>query len=287
MSTIPYIWTNDDIGYGQPDQLNRQLELIDRHGIPGVFFVIPRLGGKDLDQDADLLRVIDKARGKGHEFYQHGFVHTAFECGVPETWMMAFHQATLDEYDAHRDEIEASHTLEALVRMLDSGQAIWRRAFGENSPGFRPGWGAFCANFYKALKALDYQWVSSRIPSPTARVWNQGKWDAPKVFRPHIPLKAHQVHGVTEHPMTGGEYSFRVPNDPDKIEAMVHLALHDLDYLHERQGEMIMNTHWHGLERNGGTGYAVQEKLIPAILATGKAEPMGMVELHRRCLPTP
>ncbi len=281
MATIPFVWSNDDICHGQSVQLARQLEMLDRLGIPGVFFVIPRVGG-DLDKDADLLRMIEKARGRGHEFYQHGFVHTAFECGVPETWMMGFHQVTLDEYDQHREKIEESHTLEALVRMLDSGQKIWRRAFGEDSPGFRPGWGAFCDNFYKALHALDYQWVSARIPSATSWRWNRLQWDAPREFRAGFPLKAYKVHGVTEHPITGGDYGFTVPNEPDKIETMVNLGLYDLDYLHKQQAPMLMVSHWHGLERNGGTGYAVHEKLLPAILKSGKVEPMGLAELHRR-----
>jgi hypothetical protein len=281
MSTIPFVWSNDDICFGRHAELQRELAFIERFGITGVFFLIPRQHG-DLDQDSDLLRTVEKARGKGHEFYQHGFMHTAFECGVPDTFMMQFSQRTLDEYDIRREQIEADHTLESQVRMLNSGQAIWRRAFHEESVGFRPGWGAFCTNFYRALSALNYQWTSSRIASSTVRKWNQGDWDAPMTFREDIPLSAHKVHGVIEHTITSGDYSYQVPDEPRRIEAMVNLALHDLDYLHKRHAPMILTTHWHGLERNGGTGYAVQEKLIPALLATGKIEPMGMAELHRR-----
>ena len=47
MSTIPFVWSNDDICAGSTEKLKRQLEFIDRLNIPGVFFVIPRSSGKD------------------------------------------------------------------------------------------------------------------------------------------------------------------------------------------------------------------------------------------------
>jgi len=48
-SSIPVLWTNDDIHFGKAAELKRQLEFIDELEIPGVFFVVPRSGGGDLD----------------------------------------------------------------------------------------------------------------------------------------------------------------------------------------------------------------------------------------------
>lgn len=286
---IPVVWTNDDIYFGCSAQLRRQLELLDRHGIPGAFFIIPRSGGGDLDQDKELLALIEKAREKGHEFYQHGFIHTAFECGVPELGMLEHDLPAKRRFDEERGLLEEGHTLEAQVRMLESGRRIWRRAFGEDSPGFRPGWGAFCNNFYQALTLLGFKWVSSRIPCFTSWDWNRGAWENPIHFRETVPTKPwNHPQGIREFPIAG-DYGFRVPNDPVRIQAMADLALKEFEIYYERRDPMLILSHFHGLEYEGaanghpshpqGTGYAVHEIFLPALLADKRVEFMGMKEL--------
>lgn len=282
MSTVPFIWTNDDISWGKTDKLERQLELLDRHGIPGVFFVIPKAGEHTIDTDADLLRAIDKARGNGHEFFQHGYVHTAFESGVPELWMLDFSPPTRKLYDTNRLQIEATHDLETMVRMVENGAKIWRKAFKEESVGYRPGWGAYCGNLYKALDILGFEWVSSKICSLTSWKWNQFLWEEPIEFREHIDPNPHLIEGdLIEIPL-GGDYAFHVPNEEDKIEKMAQLAVDEFNICHENDWPFIAVSHWHGLERNDDSGYAVHERLIPRLLESGKAEPLGVIEMHRR-----
>lgn len=176
--------------------------------------------------------------------------------------------------------------------MISAGMRIWRRAFGEDSAGFRPGWGAFCNNFYKALHLLGFDWVSSRIPCFTSWDWNRGVWEAPINFRDAVPTKPW-IHpqGIREFPIAG-DYSFRVPNDPVRIQAMADLALKELDIYFERGDPMLILSHFHGLEYAGtteghpahpqGTGYAVHELLLPALLADERAEFIGMKELAAR-----
>jgi hypothetical protein len=71
---------------------------------------------------------------------------------------------------------------------------------------------------------------------------------------------------------------------------MVRLGLDEFQVYLERPHPMLIVSHWHGLEWQRstspdeelfplGTGYAVHEKLIPAILATGRARFTGMREL--------
>lgn len=288
MTKTPVVWTNDDIGYGGTELLERQLAFLEQHGIPGVFFVVPWQNDHSLDEDKGLLRVIEEARKQGHEFHQHGYKHDAYECGVPELKMLDFSPPTRDRYDTHRHEIEAMHTLEALKTMLSEGQKIWRRAFGEDSAGFRPPWGGYCTNLYRALGALDFQWVSARIPSMTSWQWNNGDWDAPMEFREGVPTTPGKVEGVMEVPMAG-DYAFRVPNRPEKIEAMVDLALREFDVYVQRGDPMLIVSHHHGLSFFGegdgipgskeGTGYAIHDHLIPALQATGKAEFTTMASL--------
>lgn len=281
MPPIPFIWTNDDISYGRTPQLERQLAFLDRFDLRGVFFVVPRNrhDGRDIDEDADLMRAIERARGAGHEFYQHGHIHTAFESGVPETWMLDMDPATRRMYDEKRLEIEQQHTLDALMEMLDAGRQIWRRAFGEESVGYRPGWGAFCGNLYRAMSNLGFEWCSARITCPTSWKWSNGKWDEPMEVREAVPAAPTRIDGVTEYPMAG-DYAFHLPDESKRLEAMADLAVREMEALHQRGWPMIVCSHWHGLEANGGTGYAVHEKLLPALLESGKVQPMTMAELH-------
>jgi len=281
MDRIPFLWTNDDIGAGQSEKLLRQLEFLAEYGIPGTFFVVPFRGERSLGDDAELLETIAHAREKGHEFYQHGTRHEAFECGVPETWMLDFSPEVRRRYDEQRLEIERYHTFEALARMLEEGRRVWRDAFGEDSPGFRPGWGAFCGTLYRALDALGYRWVSSRIVGPASWLWNQGLWDAPRGLRECIPWAPHVIQDTSlwEIPMTGGDYAFKVPNEPEKVEAMVELGVSEFEFCHQQGVPFVMVCHWHGLERNQDSGYAVHRRLLPRIIESGKAKFVAMSEL--------
>ncbi len=287
MKTTPFLWTNDDIHYGMVEQLRRQLAFLERFGIPGTFFVIPGGdAGKTLADDAELLKEIEQARAHGHEFYQHGYVHTPFESGTPETWMLDFDPAARRYCDEHRMELEAQHTWQALVTMLESGRRIWRRAFHEDSPGYRPGWGAFCTNLYLSLEALGVQWVSSRFPSPTSWLRQQGQWDAPMNYRPTVPAQPYRLGNLWEYPL-GGDYAFLVPNEAPRIEAMVDLALQEFDYCHQRGLPFLLLSHYQGLEHSNNSGYAVHERLLTRLLKAGKAEPLRMSELHQRVARAP
>jgi peptidoglycan/xylan/chitin deacetylase (PgdA/CDA1 family) len=289
-TTIPVVWSNDDICHGQADILRRQLELLDRFKIPGVFFVIPASGDKSLDKDLELVRIMRDAEQHGHEFYQHGFLHTPFESGVPELWMLDFNPAVRARYDRERFEIEAGHTFESMVRMINAGRRVWRKAMGSDPAGYRPGWGAYCANLYRALNTLGFSWVSSRLCAPTSWMWNQGKWDVPMSFVEHIPTSPHLIEGIREFPMCG-DYAFRVPNDPKRIGAMADLAMADFEMMAQRGDPMVIVSHHHGLSfkgdtggvapHPGGTGYAVHEQLLLRMLEDGRARFVGMKDLLR------
>lgn len=295
MTTIPVIWTNDDISFGCAEKLIRQLEFLKRFDIPGSFFCVPfsntpQSHGKTLADDAELLGVIDSARNQGHDFYQHGYRHTPFECGVPESWMLDFAPQVEAQFNEHRLEIEAQHTFDALVTMLEKGRRIWRQAFGEDSPGFRPGWASFCGNLYRALEALGYDWVTSRTNSPTSWLRNQGIWDAQPKFREAIPMQpgpAMPGLRLMEYPLNGGDYAFRIPNEPRRIDSMVDLAMEELEYVVAQNAPMMICSHYHGLEHADDSGYAIHEKLLPKMLDDSRLEFINMAELHERYRPEP
>ena len=234
-----FAWTNDDLGPGTADKLQRQVDFLKQWGIAGAFFVVPEQNGRAIDEDAELLRTIERAKKDGHEFYQHGYRHEPFECGVPETWMLEFAPDLLKYFDEHRLELERQHSLVALVAMIEKGRRIWQRAFGEDSPGFRPGWGAFCGNLYRALDALGFAWVSSTIPCPTSWLWNRGQWDYPLNFRDAVPAEPYRIENLLELPI-GGDYAFAVPDEADRIDRMVDLGLRELHCYHEHGWPMLM-----------------------------------------------
>ena len=297
--TIPVVWTNDDIAFGLAAELRRMLEFLDRHKVPGLFFLVPRsmTSGKegDLDQDKELLGVIEKARENGHEFHQHGFKHDPYECGVPELKMLDFNMEVKNRFDEERDKLEEMHSFEGQIRMLEQGRRIWRRAFGEDPKGFRPPWGAYCGNLYRALAALGFEWISSQIPCFTGWERQTGKWDAPIHFRDKFRTDPHLVHGVMEFPMAG-DYEIFVPNDPQKMDAMVELGMQEFDEFCKRGHPMVHCTHWHGLRNPGnvtpgtehlpplptGTGYAIHERLIGAMQSSGRATFVNMRELSQK-----
>jgi peptidoglycan/xylan/chitin deacetylase (PgdA/CDA1 family) len=292
MMSIPVIWSNDDITAGYAGNLEKQLAFLARWGVPGTFFIVPCAedlsagshgSRRTIAQDLPLLGLIDQARSEGHTFHQHGYVHTPFESGVPDPTMMTFDQAVHRQYQQRRREIEREHTVDALVSMLDNGRLVWRKAFGEDSPGYRPAWGACCENLFIALEATGFEWVSWRIPSMTSWLWSHGQIDAPRQFRTDISPEPSRRGKLYDYAL-GGDYAFRIPPEEQRIEAMVELAMWEFEH-HLRNGwPMVICSHWHGLEHCDGTGYAVHERLIPRLLGTGNAEFITMDELHRRTL---
>ncbi|MEK7415701.1 MAG: DUF2334 domain-containing protein [Planctomycetota bacterium] len=300
LKTIPVVWTNDDITFGKSAELRRMLAFLDERKIPGVFFLIPHNRSPDacgdLDQDRELLGVIAKAKERGHEFHQHGYEHLPYECGVPELRMLDFSEEERNRFDEERDALEEMHTFESQIRTLEKGRAIWRRAFGEDPVGFRPPWGAYCGNLYKALAALGFAWTSDRIPCFTGWEWLSGNWDAPFHIREKISTAPYMLRqGLMQFPMAG-DYEIKVPNDPEKIERVIALGMREFDEFSRRGHPLLHCSHWHGLQSPGnrgptiahlpphptGTGYLVHDRLLAAQRASGRAEFIGMKELATR-----
>jgi len=289
MKKIPVVWSNDDISFGQAEKLKRQLKFIDKFGIKGSFFVVPRRvaegekiiqedGKKTIDKDKELLKIIEEAKKNGHEFNQHGYVHSPYECGIPDLEMVDFSEEVKKLFSIKRFEIEKSYTVDAIAEKLELGRKIWRKAFGEEPVGFRPGWGAYCLNYYRALELLGFKWASTRIILWTSWVWGQGKFEFKEKFRKGIKPFPHKIGKIVEIPMAG-DYSFKVKeNDVDKF---FKLAVEEFNLCWKKGYPFVLLSHWHGLERDGtDTGYKVHEKLLPYLLQSGKAEFITMPQLY-------
>jgi len=289
MKKIPVVWSNDDISFGQADKLKRQLKFIDKFGIKGSFFVIPRSvdegeeiiqedGKRTIDKDKKLLDVIEKAKKVGHTFHQHGYVHSAYECGIPEFEMIDFSDEVKKLFSIKRFEIEKSHTVDIIAEKLELGRKIWRKAFGEEPDGFRPGWGAYCLDYYRALELLGFKWASTRIILWTSWVWGQGKFEFKEKFREGIIPFPHKIGKIIEMPMSG-DYSFKVKKED--VDKFFKLAVEEFNLCWENNYPFVLLSHWHGLERDGtDTGYEVHEKLLPYLIKSNKAEFITMPQLY-------
>lgn len=284
MKTIPFLWTNDDVTFGQVAELECMCAFLDEAGVPGTFFVVPIRSIGSIDQDAALIEGIRAAERAGHEFHQHGTRHAPFECGIPDLDMLAAAPEVRRKFEEDRFAIEASHTVESLTALLSEGREIWRAAFGAPSRGFRPGWGSFCGNLYRAADALGFEWISARVVSMTSWRRNFGQWDALMDFREGIPSAPARFPGtkVYEIPMTGGEYAFKVPDDPEKIQSMVALALAEFSWCHERNLPFVMVSHWPGLAFGEGAGYEVHRRFLKQVRESGKAEFLTLNHLFDR-----
>jgi hypothetical protein len=275
LSKIPYVWTNDDISYGNSVELQELFDFLDRFSIRGTFFVIPKNADlKPISEDHELIKVLKGGLEKKHEFHQHGYIHTPFESGVPDCRILDLAPSVKKSFSTNRFEIEASHELPKLIQMLESGIEIWEKVFGDQSKGYRPGWGAFCGNLYKALEQCGFDWVSARFQIWTSYLMVQGI---------KVPLEFDtEQHGpynlgkMCELPMNG-EYIDKFGNLP-KLESdlPIQVGFDEFMLCVQEQIPFVQLCHPPRMKKEKGNGFEIQSKLIPKILESGYAEPMTM-----------
>ena len=279
ITKIPLIWSNDDIFVGQHDQMARQLDFLDHFGIKGSFFVVPCMDGdKFLTDDPKLIAQLKQAMSAGHDVQQHSVTHVCIENGTADLRMFDLmgDQAKID-YSHNRFVWERLWQLDAIEAQISWGRRVWTEAFGSPSDGYRPGCGSFCANMYKALERLGFKWASSRLASMTGWMWQSGNYDYP--IRLEGPVLPFGQGGLVEFPILD-DVAFHIPRE--KIDDYVELGWKLWQLCLERNAPYHLVCHWHGLEHEGGTGYAVHEKLLPRILASGQAEPIVLSEYYDR-----
>jgi predicted deacetylase len=275
----PIVWSNDDIKPGKARELQNMVDFLDRYGIPGVFFVIPGLG-KTLAGDTELLRVIDAARGGGHEFYPHGYEHTPFDHGVPPAMYLIRNEKICRQYDEERLALEMSHTREAQKERLAASLEIWRKTFKENAPGYRAPWCATSLGFYQALADLGLQWSSSSVHGITWHRYSMGDWDAPVEYYDAVPMAPHRVlGGVVEYPMPG-DYSPNMDLTDEQRKRYADLCMTDYRHFREHDAPFVLCSHWFSLERDGGAGYRTHALFLPRLLADPGVRFCGMAALH-------
>ena len=277
-SKIPFIWSNDDMTNGKSESMDRQLKFLRQFDIKGSFFVIPCYKGQKITGDKKLVELLKSAMAEGHDMQQHSTTHKYAENGTADLRMFDLmgDEAKID-YSENRFVYERLWQLDAIEAQINWGRQVWIDAFGSPSDGYRPGGGAFCGNMYKALQRLGFKWVSSRLSSFTGWIWQTGNYDYP--VRLEGPVNPFRQGKLIEIPILD-DVAFAIPQE--KIDDFVELGWKLWKLCVERNCQYHLVSHYHALEYDGGTGYAVHEKLIPRILESGQAEPMTVSEYYNR-----
>ncbi len=279
MNPIPFIWTNDDIETGLHDKMVDQMAFLDRFGLKGTFFVVPcRAGTKPLTGDPKLVTLLKEAMTQGHDIQQHSTTHVCIENGTADLRMFdLMGDGSKVDYSEKRFLWERIWEVDAIKAQINWGRQIWIECFGKQSTGYRPGCGAFCGNMYKALEQLDFQWASARLVSMTGWMWQANHDDYP--VRLEGPVKPFRQGKIIEYPILD-DVAFRVPQD--QVDRYVELGWQHWQACVKRQAPYILLCHPSGLNFDGGTGYAIHEKLLPRILESNMAIPMTLDEYHNR-----
>lgn len=279
MSTIPFLWTNDDIACGKYDKLARMLEFLSRHEIKGTFFVVPIIwGNQPLTDDPKLIDLLKQAMADGHEAHQHSVTHHCIENGTADLRMFDLmgEQAKID-YSTNRHVYERMWQVDALEAHIGWGRQEWIDAFGEPSDGYRPGCGSFCGNMYIAAANLGFKWTSSRLMSMTGWRWSAGQYDYP--LRLEGPKQPYRQGEILEIPILD-DVAFKAPRE--KIDDFADLGWRLWEACVAEQAPYHLVSHPQMLEYNDGAGYAIHEKFLPRILATGQAVPMTVNTYYRQ-----
>ncbi|MFA9478773.1 polysaccharide deacetylase family protein [Phycisphaerales bacterium AB-hyl4] len=270
---IPFLWTNDDISCGQYDDMARQLDFLTKYDLKGTFFVVPIRGGdRHLTNDPKLVELLKQAMADGHEVHQHSVTHKCIENGTADLRMFdLMGEAVKIDYSQNRFVYERMWQVDALEAHIGWGRAEWIDAFGVPSAGYRPGCGSFCANMYTAVANLGFKWTSSRLVSMTGWRWSAGQYDYP--LRLEGPKCPYREGALVEIPILD-DVAFKVPRE--KVEDFADLGWRLWEACVEAKVPYNLVCHPQYLAFNKGTGYAVHEKLLPRVLASGRAQAMTM-----------
>jgi peptidoglycan/xylan/chitin deacetylase (PgdA/CDA1 family) len=170
------IFTNDDVGASRTPQAVEAFETVadwlSGLGLRGTFFWVPKAGGQPGDQDELWLPALRRAEAAGHDFQLHGLTHgNCLEFGLTQESTRPSNPKPFEEYERHREHWEREHSIESLTAKLETGIAIYERAFGRHPVVFRSPCFGMCPNAYQALHDVGLRHSSSRGLNPTATAY--------------------------------------------------------------------------------------------------------------------
>lgn len=223
----------DDVGmdgYSTPEHLRNLVSFWESEGLKGTLFVVPRWEGREIGESDDYVSLLKDVIGRGHEVAQHGLDHTRFQTGIPPKMVLDLpHEGPAREHLAqHREEIDASHTVDNLSQVLTTGRRILEDALGVPMMGFRAPCLSTCDRLFEALEAAAYQYDSSAVLQDTAwEMINNPDKDVTPLPITRERFRQMQTGGSMRIWPISAEYTWYLKRD--WAENFLNLARHDFD----------------------------------------------------------
>ena len=233
MDPFHLVVTADDVGmagYSTPQHLDNLVSFWESEGLKGTLFVVPRWEGREIGDSAEYVALLKDVLARGHEIAQHGLDHTRFQTGIPPKMVLDLaHEGPAREYLArHRDEIDASHTVTSLRRVLATGRRILEDALGVPMVGFRAPCLSTCDRLFEALEAEAYRYDSSTVFQNAAwdMINNPGR-DVPPLPITRERFRRMQTGGSMRTWPISAEYTWYLKRE--HAASFLGLAKHDLE----------------------------------------------------------
>jgi len=274
--------SDDDITVGKAGKLLELHRFHEQFGIPVSYFIIPfpRTEELSISQDTDLQRALDTIRADGSEAHPHSHRHHPFEWGYPEIiGAMEFSEGLCKAFADHRFSIELYHDKDRMLQRMVEVVEEWKKFSGEESVGFRPGWGSFSCTFYEVLKECGYKWSSTRFASRAS--WHRSKgYPSEDVINPHVGLNPYLQNGLIEFPILG-DFGFHAKRS-DGPELVALFKKQFWECL-EANAPAVICHHPHGLDSDDvdpGSGYEIYSEIFEWLIARGDVEFVTMSKLY-------
>lgn len=260
MAETLFVLTNDDPGAQEPELFAEFLDFLADQQVPATFFVIPASGGESLAQRPRWLELLQCALNAGHELQHHGYVHTAFEFGVPPNFMLDIMPESKAAWLRDPAPFAAQHTQEILTDKLLKGREIFRKTLGYEPLGFRAPCVAICDNMYAALHDLGFHWSSNLVINPMGWRYINRDYDAGEPWQTTFsPRPFRHPSGLMEAPVHS-EYTWFLTEDD--IDRHFELSKRDFDRARQAGDAFVAMSHYYAMTGKWSAGLRVYERLF-------------------------
>lgn len=260
MAETLFVLTNDDPGGQEPELFAELLDFLKQQAVPATFFVIPNAGGESLERRPRWVELLHRALDEGHELQHHGFVHTAFEFGVPPGFMLDIMPESKAQWQRDPAPFAAQHTREILTDKLLKGREIFRKTLGYEPLGFRAPCVAICNNMYAALQDLNFQWSSNLVVNPMGWRYINRDYEAGEPWQNMFaPRPYRHPSGLIEAPVHS-EYTWYLTEDD--IERHFALAKADFDRARQHGDAFVAMSHYYAMTGKWAAGLRVYARLF-------------------------
>jgi len=284
MAETLFVLTNDDPGGQEPELFAEFLDFLAVQQVPATFFTIPASGGESLEQRPRWVELLHRALNEGHELQHHGYVHTAFEFGVPPYFMLDIMPESKAQWQRDPAPFTAQHTQAILTEKLLKGREIFKKTLGYEPLGFRAPCVAICDNMYAALHELGFQWSSNLVVNPMGWRYINRNYDAGEPWQATFPPRPfHHPSGLIEAPVHS-EYTWYLTDED--IDRHFELAKRDFDRARAAGDAFVAMSHYFAMTGKWSAGLRVYERLFAYARSLGNVRFVTLSQMLAEKRPT-